>query len=344
MAKDLVPLRLEVAGMANRLFELVGVRPQQATEKQRQQLAAYAFGMTFALGKQHGLAPVEVHGLVMSYLRDVFHYADLQVVQFSELLIQATANPSPNPKLNAIGHRGIDGYFLLKEGKIDRLREDLHDLLGIAKKPAAKAVAPAAQNQLRAAREQVYLRFFGKSFSVNRQNGPQKPTVEVYAFEPGHAEREFYTVVTSGMSDAPMNVPEGGSGARAEIILYVDEPTEQHVNVLRWLARIPHDQGRWYCPGTTMNNGNPPQPIFEGSRLDCFFFLPTYVTPDCDLAKHLVLGKDPVSFLWLVPITSKECAFILKRGPQEFVARMTESENPIVLDEQRRSYLRSKQG
>ena len=44
MAKDLVPLRLEMAGIANRLFEVVGTRPQQVSEKERQKLAAYAFG------------------------------------------------------------------------------------------------------------------------------------------------------------------------------------------------------------------------------------------------------------------------------------------------------------
>jgi hypothetical protein len=153
MAKDLVPLRLEIAGMANRLFELVGFRPAEATEKQRQQLAAYAFGMAFALGQDHHLSPPEVHGLTISYLRDVFKYGDMQVVQFSDLLIQATASPSPQPKLKAIGHRGIDGYVLLKQKQIDRLREDLQDLLGLARIAQAPAVPAAPKPSFRAARE-----------------------------------------------------------------------------------------------------------------------------------------------------------------------------------------------
>jgi hypothetical protein len=343
--KNLIPLRLEMAGMAGKLFELLGVRPEKVDEKQRQKLAAYAFGMNFAMGMQNRLGPPQVHALAISYLVDTFRYTDQQAVQFAQLMINATAKDSPHPTLKAIGHRGIDGHALLKQGQTDRLREDLQDLLGIARSPAAKptTTAPVSGGRFRAEREKIYHEFFGKKARVERENGPARPQVDVYTFEPGHNEREFFTMVTGGMSDLPMNLPKGAlCRRRAEIILYVDEPKGEYVQLLRWLAHNPHDLNRHYGPGTTMNNGNPPEPIFEGSRQDTFFFLPTFMEPDDTLADHLVLDGDAVGFLWLVPITSKECVHILRHGPEAFLDLMREHDHPMVLDERRKSHLSKK--
>ena len=87
--------------------------------------------MSTALSRNHGLAPAEAHGLVISYLRDVFKYPDKQVVQFADLLIRTVQEPDFQPTLKAICHRGVNGYAFLKQGQIDRLRQDLEDLLGI---------------------------------------------------------------------------------------------------------------------------------------------------------------------------------------------------------------------
>ena len=35
---------------------------------------------------------------------------------------------------------------------------------------------------------------------MDRESGPARPPVDVYTFEPGHNEREFFTMVTGGMS------------------------------------------------------------------------------------------------------------------------------------------------
>jgi hypothetical protein len=334
MKQDLIPLRLELTGMANQLFDLVGVRPAQATEKQRQQLAAYAFGMAFVLGQEHQLEPAEVHALVITYLLDVLGYSQPQAVRFAEMLIQATANPSPHPKLSALAHRGIDGYPLLKTGANEPLRADLLDVLGL---PPPKPKAAKAETKSVAARAQVYQEFFGTPQRIDEDT--ELPRIDVHIYAPPDEERNWYTLVTSGMSDTPMNVPDGGSGAtRAELILYVWEPTDHLVKRLRWLART--TQGRWVHFGTTMNNGNPPQPIFPDSKLTCFLFLPTYVEPDATLEQRLSIGGEGVKFLWVVPTTSKECVFIVHDGPEAFIELMTQAENCIVLDEQRHSYLR----
>ena len=199
--------------------------------------------------------------------------------------------------------------------------------------------------RLDAAREEVYEECFGNKWTVNRDSPLQGPAIDVYVFEPGTQEngRDFYTLVTGGMSDYPMRVPDGASFRRAELILYVDQPTEQHVKLLRWLGQLPHVQeDTWYMPGTTMTNGQPPQPIFDGSELDCFLFSMSVVSPDAAIQENLVLEGDPTITLWVVPITHLECRFILKRTLDEFFQVLDKKAHPFVLDERRCSYIRPK--
>jgi hypothetical protein len=153
--------------------------------------------------------------------------------------------------------------------------------------------------------------------------------------------RDFYTLVTGGMSDAPMRVPKGTPFRRGELLLYVAEPTEQHVNLLRWLAGLPHIQKTtWYGFGTTMTNGRPPRPIFDDSVLDCFLFLEPVVGRDNTLHEKLEVDDDPVALLWVVPITNAECQYILDRDLSDFLNLLDKKEHPFVLDEGRRSYVR----
>jgi hypothetical protein len=48
---DLVRLRRDVAEMASGLFDALGIPFERTTELQRQVLAAFAFGMTYAAGR-----------------------------------------------------------------------------------------------------------------------------------------------------------------------------------------------------------------------------------------------------------------------------------------------------
>jgi hypothetical protein len=211
---------------------------------------------------------------------------------------------------------------------------------------ALSVPASTRTDRLRAAREKVYQERFGNKWRLHRERPSEGPAIDVYVFEPGAQKgepREFYTLVTGGMSNSPMAVPDGASFRRAELILYVDEPADKHVNLLRWLARLPHiQQGTWYAPGSTMTNGQPPQPIFEGSELSCFLFSQSIVVPDAAIQQKLVLEGDPTVMLWVVPITNLECQFILKRNLDEFYRVLDKKAHPLVLDEKRHSYIQAR--
>jgi len=61
--------------------------------------------------------------------------------------------------------------------------------------------------QFAEARESVYERFFGKAARVFHEVIPLIPHIDVYTHDPGHDGRNFYTLVTGGMSDLEMTVP-----------------------------------------------------------------------------------------------------------------------------------------
>ncbi|GII51320.1 hypothetical protein Psi02_77440 [Planotetraspora silvatica] len=81
--------------------------------------------------------------------------------------------------------------------------------------------------------------------------------VHVYVVGPS-AERPYQTLVTSGMSERPMTVPDGhGISPYAELMLCLpadwpltqaalhDERTGWPVRVLKQVARLPHEYGTW---------------------------------------------------------------------------------------------------
>jgi hypothetical protein len=198
-----------------------------------------------------------------------------------------------------------------------------------------------------ATREKVYVKFFGDRFKVDRGEAGDGPAIDVYVFKPGEnargVERDFYTLVTGGMSDRRMRVPDSVKHQRAELVLYSDKPTDEQIGMLRWLAGLPHVQKRtWYAQGTTMTNGQPPRPIFEDSDLDCFLFLESIVDRDSDMRKKLEVDGDSTDLLWVVPITEAECQFILDESLNEFLDILDEKGHTHTLDEGRRSFVKSR--
>ena len=83
-------------------------------------------------------------------------------------------------------------------------------------------------------REAEYVRRFGPYSQVFHELQPIVPHIDVYVHPP-HGDRDFTTLITGGMSDHPMPIPPGPSSPRAELVLYVVEPTEVHVGLLRFL-------------------------------------------------------------------------------------------------------------
>jgi hypothetical protein len=188
-------------------------------------------------------------------------------------------------------------------------------------------------------REAVYQEFFGLSDQVSHELIPLIPHIDIWIHPPGFRGRNFFTLVTSGMSDMPMNlesqVPK--SYARRELIIYTADNQGAYISLLRNIARFPFEYSTWVGVGHTIPNGSPPAPIFQDSELVSVILFPAMLDPEQTLPRKVVLNGDPVEFLWLVPLTQTELDFKLEHGIEALAEELGKAKGWPVLDPNRKS-------
>ena len=188
----------------------------------------------------------------------------------------------------------------------------------------ARRTSPLAET-----RESAFAGHFGPPSQIIRPSEPGGISVCVY---PANDRRPFATMVTSGLSDHAMQVPQGPWSPRAELIWYIDQPHVGYAESLRSLATIPSVHGRGFWFGATMDNGAPPAPIFRGSVLNSFLFMVSSVRADHALCDSLSIEGDPLQLLWVVPITLSERHFLNTYGMQQFCWLLDHNQHAICND------------
>jgi len=198
-------------------------------------------------------------------------------------------------------------------------------------------------------RERFYDRFFGKCDMVVHEMIPMIPHIDVYIYPP-QGGRDYYTLITSGMSDYEMKAPKGvpADMRRTELFMRVrdlgqlEQYTTSHpwqVEVLRFMAAFPIKHNTWFGPLHTVPNGNPPQPLADGSVLTTTFFMPAAFEDPAFTDGITYSNKTKASFLWVDFITTAECDFKLKNGGDALLDLFDKYKHPHVLDPYRRSYV-----
>ena len=176
-------------------------------------------------------------------------------------------------------------------------------------------------------------------------------------------ERNWYTLVTSGMSDRPMTVPveDFEDPADAEQLKYAelliclppDWPMGQEawqedesgfwpVQWLKMMARMPHEYETWIGEGHTIPNGDPPEPLGEGTELCCILVGPPALAPD--EFRQLKLKKKTINFYALYPLYREEMDFKLKAGVEGLVEKLGAIEVSELLDPKRKNACKKKFG
>lgn len=169
-----------------------------------------------------------------------------------------------------------------------------------------------------------------------------KVHLDVHMVEPGK-KRPFHTLVTSGMSDRPMTLPDGVTAPRyAELCVLLPEDwklsqkafeQERWYWPVRWLkqlARLPHDYDTWLDFGHTVPNGDPPEPFADGTDF-CCWLVSKPVMFDKGFRK-LTVGKKTIAFSVLLPLYEEEVRLKLDRGTEELLDLFDEYEIDDVID------------
>ncbi len=147
-------------------------------------------------------------------------------------------------------------------------------------------------------------------------------------------ERNYHTLVTSGMSDRPMLAPEQVAECRyAELMLSlppewpVGETYEvlpsQEVNprhywpiyLLKMLARFPHKFNAWLWWGHTMPNGDPAEPYADNTQLCCALLLSPMRFPQ-EFGQLKIDDEKTIHFFSIVPLYKEEMDVKLEKGTE----------------------------
>lgn len=157
--------------------------------------------------------------------------------------------------------------------------------------------------------------------------------IDIHFVQPT-AERPWVSLVTSGMSDIPMNPPDGAENFRfAELMIRLpadwklgEEAFKQEENYwpIRWLkilARMPHEYETWLSSGHSIPNGNPPEPLAPGMPFSGMILSRPWIGGE-ELATLYLADGTPVHFWTLIPIHPSEISFKLQHGSDALMQKI----------------------
>jgi hypothetical protein len=153
-----------------------------------------------------------------------------------------------------------------------------------------------------------------------REVVPGDPPISVYVVP----MVDRVALVTVGMSDRPMTVPEGGEDYRwAELVMYLpsdwplttkalkDRTNSWPIDWLRRVARYPHENDTWLGgPATVIANDEPPRPLAPNTRLTCLLAL----TEESEFGWLDLPDERRVAFYSLYPLYTEERDLERKKG------------------------------
>lgn len=194
-------------------------------------------------------------------------------------------------------------------------------------------------------------RSIGKVSYVIHEIASEDVHVDLYLVEPTR-KHPYFTLVTSGMSELPMKVPEDAmDGQFAEVMICLPKTwpldrknyelftgTEEYywpVRLLTTLARYPHSDQTWLYGGHTFVDKDPPEPFAANTRMSSALLLRPQIFAD---AHEIHFSETRKGLLWAVyPLYIEELELKLTEGSDEVERRFIENQITELLDPQRRS-------
>lgn len=136
-------------------------------------------------------------------------------------------------------------------------------------------------------------------------------------------ERPYRTLVTEGMSDLAMAVPDGANPfVELTMALPVDWPIEDlraedswPVHLLKYLAAFPHENGTWLGPWHLLPNGDPALPYAANTEFSGMVITPMINVRSAEARE--IDGK--ISLLAVVPLHSAEIRLKVEKGSRALI-------------------------
>lgn len=178
--------------------------------------------------------------------------------------------------------------------------------------------------------------------------------IDVHILKPTEKDN-YYVMFTTGMSDKPMTLPEGLQDddhkhlERAELFMLLpptwnpgevgttnsDIPYEEYwpIQIIKYLARFPHEYNTWFAWGHTIPNGAEYEPIIDGSDMGGFVLLEL----DENFSPTTAEDGTPIHFYMVMPAYKEEIEYKLQHGMSALDDLYAENDLPIVIDMHRKN-------
>jgi hypothetical protein len=146
-------------------------------------------------------------------------------------------------------------------------------------------------------------------------------------------EYPWRRLVTSGMSDLPMDTPDDGFPQRTELLVTLprhwplttealdDEQWHWPVRLAKHLARFPHKYGAWLGVGHTIDHSTPPTPYADSTQLCGAMLLPPVSAPK-QFRALAVDEEKTIHFFSVIPLYAEEIRLKMLRGSAELADRL----------------------
>jgi hypothetical protein len=154
--------------------------------------------------------------------------------------------------------------------------------------------------------------------------------IDVHHVKPTQ-DRPFHTLITSGMSDIAMKVPEGDDiNPHMELMItlpseweisdeaFKDECWYWPIRQLKYLARFPHKYDSWFGWGHTIPNGDPAEPFAENTKFTGVMLATSLNVPEEFIQLKIDDEKD-IQFFSLIPLFEEEMNLKLQKGSDELL-------------------------
>jgi hypothetical protein len=169
---------------------------------------------------------------------------------------------------------------------------------------------------------------------------------------PPRPGRNFYTLVTSGMSARAMAAPPGREEfSYAELLLSLppgwrlqqedlkDEQNYWPLRLLKMLARFPHIYDTWLSYAHSIPNGNPGKPYAANTKLCGAILTQALLVPE-EFHALTVSPEMKIRFYGLVPLYQEEMELKLKHGADALFKRFEPAKISELLDIRRKNVAR----
>lgn len=156
-----------------------------------------------------------------------------------------------------------------------------------------------------------------------------------------HESRDYNTLVTSGMSDYPITMPNRQSTVRAELVFYATHIDETAITILRAAAKLPYQQGQGLAIGNTARLDHLRDVMSGSDQRDAVYLLPTVDSDSKPIPAKEILGN-PIQLFWLVTITEAERKLIDTEGIHKFLPLLEKNNHAVYFDLMRDCYVKRK--